>query len=86
MSAINHRIALSLSVSAPMSSATYRMGAASVSICRLLAATVARSACRAEQHLVCITMMHKRRASVQLPHFETSERESITALSGNDAT
>jgi hypothetical protein len=36
MSAISHRIARSLSVSAPTSSATRRMGAASVSICRPL--------------------------------------------------
>jgi hypothetical protein len=34
MSAISHRIARSLSVSAPMSSATYLIGALSVSICR----------------------------------------------------
>jgi len=42
ISAINHRIARSLSVSVP----TYRMGAAPVSICRPLAATPARSALR----------------------------------------
>jgi len=46
MSAISHRIGRSLSVSAPTSSATYRIGAASVSIRRPCAATEARSALR----------------------------------------
>jgi hypothetical protein len=46
MSAISHRIARSLSVSAPRSSATYRIGATSVSTCRPLAATEARSVFR----------------------------------------
>jgi hypothetical protein len=44
MSAISRRIARSLSVSAPTSSATYLIGAASVSIRRLCAAREARSA------------------------------------------
>ena len=41
---MSRRIARSLSVSSPRNSATYRMGAASVSICRPLAVTLARSA------------------------------------------
>jgi hypothetical protein len=43
MSAMSHRIALSESVSAPTSSATYLIGALSVSICRPLAPRAARS-------------------------------------------
>src|SRR5258708_39757460 len=44
---MSHRMARSLSVRAPTSSATYRMGAASTSACRPLAASWARSALRA---------------------------------------
>jgi hypothetical protein len=47
MSATSHRIARSLSVSAPTSSATYRIGAVSASIRRLCATSEARSALRA---------------------------------------
>ena len=44
MSARSHRIARSLSVSAPIGSATWRIGAATASICRPLAPKVAYSA------------------------------------------
>src|SRR5260370_11427776 len=47
MSAINHRMARSLSVSEPISSATWLIGVVWVSICRLLAATLRCSAYRA---------------------------------------
>ena len=46
LTAMSHRIARSLSVSAPTSSATCRMGVTSVSIGRPLAATLACSAWR----------------------------------------
>jgi hypothetical protein len=47
MRAVSHRIARSLSASAQTSSATYRIGGASISIRRLCAAKEARSALRA---------------------------------------